>query len=48
MLTKGVLARIIASSKFLLVDVSWNSLNEAENIHEQQQNQETAFLSING
>lgn len=31
-------ACIIASSNFLLVDVSWNSLQEAENMQEQQEN----------
>lgn len=33
-----VFACIIASSNFLLVNVSWNSLQEAENMHEQQEN----------
>lgn len=44
----SVLARIIASSHFHLGDVSWNLLNEAENLHEQQENQHTVFLFING
>lgn len=42
----SVFARIIASSNFFLVDVSWNSLKEAENMHELQENM--SYVSLMG